>query len=218
MPTEAGCQLEYADGVNREPPAAFVRASGSAGRLRVLRDAGMDPEVVVSGADETGGDGLDTAGLVQLLAERKAAAVAKRRPDALVLGCDSLLDLDGSAFGKPESAAEAAALWRRLSGREGTLCTGHCLIHGPDGRRVRGVARTVVRFGRPSDAEIAAYVASGEPVELAGAFSIDGRAAPFVDGIDGDPGTVIGLSLPLLRRMLADLGIAITDLWTPAGR
>jgi septum formation protein len=218
MPTEAGCQLEYADGVNREPPAAFVLASGSAGRLRVLRDAGMDPEVVVSGADETGGDGLDTAGLVQMLAERKAAAVAKRRPDALVLGCDSLLDLDGSAFGKPESAAEAAALWRRLSGREGTLCTGHCLIHGPDGRRVRGVARTVVRFGRPSDAEIAAYVASGEPVELAGAFSIDGRAAPFVDGIDGDPGTVIGLSLPLLRRMLADLGIAITDLWTPTGR
>ena len=218
MPAEAECQLEYANGVNREPPAAFVLASGSAGRLRVLRDAGMDPEVVVSGADETGGDGLDTAGLVQMLAERKAAAVAERRADALVLGCDSLLDLDGSAFGKPESAAEAAALWRRLSGREGTLCTGHCLIHGPDGRRVRGVARTVVRFGRPSDAEIAAYVASGEPQELAGAFSIDGRAAPFVDGIDGDPGTVIGLSLPLLRRMLADLGIAITDLWTPTGR
>jgi septum formation protein len=218
MPTESGCQLEYADGVNRAPPAAFVLASGSAGRLRVLRDAGMDPEVVVSGADETGGDGLDTADLVQMLAERKAAAVAERRADALVLGCDSLLDLDGSAFGKPESAPEAAAMWRRLFGREGTLCTGHCLIHGPDGRRVRGVARTVVRFGRPSDAEIAAYVASGEPLELAGAFSIDGRAAPFVDGIDGDPGTVIGLSLPLLRRMLADLGIAITDLWTPTGR
>jgi septum formation protein len=217
MPTESVGQPEYADGVYLEPPAAFVLASGSAGRLRVLRDAGMDPEVVVSGADETGGDGLDTADLVQMLAERKAAAVAERRPDALVLGCDSLLDLDGSAFGKPESAAEAAALWRRLSGREGTLCTGHCLIHGPGGRRVRGVARTVVRFGRPSDAEIAAYVASGEPLELAGAFSIDGRAAPFVDSIDGDPGTVIGLSLPLLRRMLADLGISITDLWTPAG-
>jgi septum formation protein len=218
MPTKAACPLEYADGVNRERPAAFVLASGSAGRLRVLRDAGMDPEVVISGADETGGDGLATADLVQMLAERKATAVAERRPDALVLGCDSLLDLDGSGFGKPESAAEAAALWRRLAGREGTLCTGHCLIHGSGGRRVRGVARTVVRFGRPSDAEIAAYVATGEPLELAGAFSIDGRAAPFVDGIDGDAGTVIGLSLPLLRRMLADLGIAITDLWTPTGR
>jgi septum formation protein len=215
MPNESVGRLEYAVGVHREPPAVFVLASGSAGRLRVLRDAGMDPEVVVSGADETGGAGLDTADLVQMLAERRAAAVAERT-DALVLG-DSLLDLDGSAFGKPESAAEAAALWRRLSGREGTLCTGHCLIHGPGGRRVRGVARTVVRFGRPSGAEIAAYVASGEPLELAGAFSIDGRAAPFVDGIDGDPGTVIGLSLPLLRRMMADLGIAITDLWTPAG-
>jgi septum formation protein len=200
-----------------EPAIALVLASGSAGRLRLLRDAGLDPEVVVSGADETGGDGMATADLVQVLAERKASAVAEFRPDALVLGCDSLLDLDGAALGKPESAAEAAAMWQRLLGREGTLCTGHCLIDGRGGRRVRGVARTIVRFGSPSAAEIAAYAASGEPMTLAGAFSIDGRAAPFVDGIDGDPGTVIGLSLPLLRRMLADLGIVITDLWRPPG-
>ena len=201
----------------REAPAALVLASGSAGRLRVLRDAGIDPEVVVSGVDETVGGALATDALVQVLAERKAQAVAGRRPDALVLGCDSLLDLDGAAFGKPESAEQAVGMWRRLSGREATLFTGHCLIHGPSGRRARDVARTTVRFGRPDHGELAAYVASGEPLALAGAFSIEGRGAPFVDGIDGDPSNVIGLSLPLLRRMLAELGMSVTDLWRPPG-
>ncbi len=196
---------------------AFVLASGSQGRLRLLRDAGMDPEVVVSGADETGGNGLATADLVQELAERKAAAVASMRPSALVLGCDSLLDLDGTGYGKPVSAAEATAMWRLMAGRAGTLCTGHCLIDGPSGRRVRAVARTVVRFGTPGEQELAAYVATGEPFTLAGAFSLDGRSAPFVDGIEGDPGNVIGLSLPLLRQMLADLGRSVTELWRPAG-
>jgi septum formation protein len=199
--------------------AAFVLASSSAGRLRVLRDAGIDPEVLVSGADETTDDGLDTATVVGLLAERKASVVAARRPDALVLGCDSLLDLDQRAFGKPASAEQALGMWRRLSGREATLLTGHCLIDNGTDRRVRGVARTVVRFGTPSDAEVAAYVASGEPMAMAGGFSIDGLGAPFVDSIDGDHSNVIGLSLPLLRRMLAELGVAITDLWrtSPAG-
>jgi septum formation protein len=148
-----------------------------------------------------------------MLAERKAAAVARLRPDALVLGCDSLLDLDGEPVGKPASAAQAAGVWRRLAGRTATLCTGHCLIEPGGGRVVRDVARTIVRFGTPSDAEVAAYVATGEPLAMAGAFSIDGRGAAFVDGIDGDPGNVIGLSLPLLRRMLAGLGVSITDLW-----
>jgi septum formation protein len=196
--------------------SAFVLASASAGRLRVLRDAGIDPEVLVSGVDEDTDDGLDTAAMVAVLAERKAAAVAASRPDALVLGCDSLLDLDGAALGKPASAGQATATWRRLAGREGTLLTGHCLIEAGTGRRARGVGRTVVRFAEPSDAEIAAYVASGEPLLMAGAFSLDGRGAPFVESIAGDPSNVIGLSLPLLRRLLADLGIAITDLWSPA--
>ncbi|HTT54528.1 MAG TPA: Maf family protein [Streptosporangiaceae bacterium] len=196
---------------------AFVLASGSAGRLRLLRAAGLDPDVLVSGVDESHDGQLDTAELVIMLAERKAAAVARLRPDALVLGCDSLLDLDHAPVGKPASAGQAAGVWRRLAGREGTLCTGHCLI-GPGGRRVRDVARATVRFGTPSEPELAAYVASGEPLAMAGAFSIDGRGAAFVEGIDGDPGTVIGLSLPLLRRMLAELGVAITDLWRqPAG-
>ena len=111
-------------------------------------------------------------------------------------------------------------MWQQLSGREATLFTGHCLIDGSRGRRLRAVARTVVRFAVPTDRELAAYVASGEPLAMAGAFSIEGLGAPFVAGIDGDPTNVLGLSLPLLRRMLADLGVAITDLWrtpVPAG-
>jgi septum formation protein len=191
----------------------LVLASGSAARLRILRDAGIDPDVVVSGADESGAEHLQTADLVAVLAERKAVAVAQLRPDALVLGCDSLLDLRGAAFGKPVTSAEVVELWRRLAGQIGTLYTGHCLINGTTRRHVSGVAATTIRFGTPSVAEIAAYAGRAEPLALAGAFSIDGLAAPFVDGVDGDPSNVIGLSLPLLRRLLAELGIAITDLW-----
>jgi septum formation protein len=201
------------------PSAArtLLLASGSPARLRLLRDAGIEPRVVVSGADETSEPGLGTAGVVAMLAERKAATVAALHPRELVLGCDSLLDVDGRPMGKPASADSATALLRRLAGREAVLYTGHRLIDGGSDRQASGVAATVVRFGTPTDAELAAYVATGEPLELAGAFSIDGRGAPFIDGIDGDPSNVIGLSLPLLRRLLAELDIAITDLWRPAG-
>ena len=153
--------------------------------------------------------------MVAVLAERKAAAVAALHPAELVLGCDSLLDVDGHGVGKPGSAADAIAVLRRLAGRAAVLYTGHRLIDGRSGRQASGVGATVVRFGTPTDAELAAYVATGEPLELAGAFSIDGRGAPFVDGIDGDPSNVIGLSLPLLRRLLAELDIPITSLWRP---
>jgi septum formation protein len=195
------------------PP--FVLASASASRLRVLRDAGIEPEVAVSGVDESVTDDLDTAALVAVLAERKATVVAGTRPDALVLGCDSMLDLGGVALGKPETAEQAASMWHARAGRPGTLYTGHCLIHGPAGRQATAVAATTVRFGTPSADEIAAYVATGEPLLAAGGFTIEGFGAPFVAGIDGDPSNVLGLSMPLLRRLLAELGVPITGLWRP---
>jgi septum formation protein len=190
----------------------LVLASASVARLRVLRDAGFDPEVIVSGVSEEI-ENVDTARAVVVLAERKGSAVADRCPDSLVVSCDSLLDLDGQGFGKPATPAEATAMWRRFSGREGVLYTGHYLIDTRTGRRLGRVAGTSVRFGTPTADELEAYVASGEPMALAGAFSIDGLAGPFIDGIEGDPSNVVGLSLPLLRRMLGEMGIPITDLW-----
>jgi septum formation protein len=157
-------------------------------------------------------DAPDIESLTRTLAILKATAVATAAPDAIIVGCDSVLDLDGDALGKPTDAADAVARWRSMRGRQGTLVTGHCVL--ADGNAVDGVARTVVRFGHPTDAEIDAYVATGEPLAVAGAFTLDGRSAPFIDGIDGDPGNVIGLSLPLLRMMLAELGVGITDLWS----
>ena len=195
-------------------PAAprFILASGSVTRLRVLRDAGFDPDVVVSGVSEEV-DGIETARAVVVLAERKASAVAGGEPDALILGCDSMLDLDGVSLGKPESSAEVIDMWRRLSGNRGILHTGHCLIDTRTGMTISRLDSTVVRFGSPTGAEITAYVASGEALTLAGAFSIDGRSAPFVDGIEGVPSNVLGLSLPLVRGMLHDVGITMSDLW-----
>jgi septum formation protein len=190
----------------------LILASASPARLRVLRDAGFDPEVVVSGVSERIGK-MAAAQAVVVLAERKGAAVAARCPGALVLSCDSLLDLDGSALGKPASPEEATDMWRRLSGNRGVLHTGHCLIDTRTDRRVSRLASTAVRFGTPTRAEIAAYVASGEPLAVAGAFTIDGRAGPFINGIEGDPSNVLGLSLPLFRRMLDEFGVSVTELW-----
>jgi septum formation protein len=192
----------------------IVLASASPARLGVLRGAGLDPEVVVSGVDETAFTATMAAELAGLLAQAKAVAVARSQADGLVIGCDSLLDLDGRALGKPASAGEAAARWREMSGRTGTLVTGHCVINAATGQQAAAVAATRVRFGSPSEEEIAAYVASGEPLAVAGAFTLDGRGGWFVDGIDGDHGTVLGVSLPLLRRLLADLGVSLTSLWT----
>jgi septum formation protein len=179
----------------------------------VLRGGGLDPEVVVSGVDESAFCAATPAELAGMLAQAKAAAVASGRSEGLVIGCDSLLDLDGRALGKPASAEEAVTRWREMSGRTGTLVTGHCVINAATGQLAAAVAATRVRFGTPSQQEVAAYVASGEPLAVAGAFTLDGRGGWFVDGIDGDHGTVLGLSLPLLRRLLAELGISLTSLW-----
>jgi len=192
---------------------AVVLASGSPARLAVLRAAGLDPEVIVSGVDEAAYTAGTPAELAGLLAEAKAAAVASALAEGLVIGCDSLLDLDGRALGKPASAAQAAQRWREMSGRTGTLVTGHCVIDAATGQQARAVAATQVRFGTPSEAEIAAYIASGEPLAVAGAFTLDGRGGWFVEGIDGDHGTVLGISLPVLRRLLAALGVSVTALW-----
>ncbi|GAA3048132.1 septum formation protein [Streptomyces olivoverticillatus] len=201
--------------MNRTPSRRLVLASQSPARLGLLRQAGLAPEVIVSGVDEDALDAPTPAGLALLLAEAKAAAVAGRAEaaGALVIGCDSVLELDGQALGKPADAEEATARWKSMRGRSGVLQTGHCVLDTATGRQASATASTTVRFGEPSDAEIAAYVASGEPLHVAGAFTLDGRSAPFVEGIDGDHGNVIGLSLPLLRTLLAELGIQITDLW-----
>ena len=141
----------------------IVLASASPARLAVLRAAGLEPKVMVSGVDETVFSAATPAELAGQLAQAKAAAVAAGLPGGLVIGCDSLLDLDGRALGKPASAAEAAARWREMSGRTGTLVTGHCVINAATGQLAAAVAATSVRFGTPSEREIAAYVASGEP-------------------------------------------------------
>ena len=192
---------------------AIILASASPARLAVLRAAGLRPEVMVSGVDETALTADTPAALAGLLARAKAAAVASGLRDGLVIGCDSLLDLDGRTLGKPASAADAAACWREMSGRAGSLVTGHCVINAATGQQAAAVAATTVRFGTPSEREIAAYVASGEPLKVAGAFSLDGLGGWFVDGIDGDHGNVLGVSLPLLRRLLAELGFDIAELW-----
>ncbi|QLE73666.1 septum formation inhibitor Maf [Streptomyces rectiverticillatus] len=198
------------------PQRRLVLASQSPARLGLLKAAGLKPEVIVSGVDEDALTAPTPAELARVLAEAKADAVAARpeAAGALVVGCDSVLELDGQALGKPEDAEDATARWKSMRGRSGILRTGHCIVDTATGRRVSATASTTVRFGEPSDAEIAAYVATREPLYVAGAFTLDGRSAPFIEGIDGDHGNVIGLSLPLLRKLLAELGMSITELWS----
>jgi len=217
-------------GVRDAAMTTLLLASASPARLAVLRTAGLDPLVTVSGVDE---DAL-LAGLqdaapeqqIRVLAEAKADAVAARLSrgeltdipavDVVVVGCDSMLLIDGELQGKPANAAQAMARWTAMSGRDGVLITGHAVRRVMAGR-VQGAASasrsTVVRMGRPTSRELDAYVATGEPLGVAGALTIDGFGGWFVDGVDGDPSNVLGISLPLTRDLLTRVGVAVTDLW-----
>jgi septum formation protein len=197
----------------------LILASASPARLRLLESAGFQPEVIVSGIDEANAPELPAPELVLWLARAKAGAVADRLPDAagaLVIGCDSLLELDGRTEGKPASAEAATALWRRMRSRHGLLHTGHCVVDTTTGAEVSTTDTALVRFGDPSDPEIYAYVSTGEPESVAGAFTLEGFGAPWIDSIDGNYGTITGLSLPVLRRLLRQLDVELIDLWAHA--
>jgi len=201
-----------------------VLASASPARLSVLRAAGIDPVVLVSGVDEAvveaANGHLGPTGTVTALARAKAEAVVPavvgEHRDAVVIGCDSMLLRDGRLRGKPADAQQARREWAEMSGGVGNLLTGHAVLLIRDGRvveRAIGYQRTGIRFGSPTEQEITAYLATGEPLLVAGGLTIDGYGGWFVDGIDGDHSSVIGISLPLTRRLLREVGISVVDLW-----
>lgn len=203
-----------------------VLGSASAGRLGVLRKAGVEPVVLVSDVDEDAivaslGDDAGPGDVVQALATAKAQRVAESldanlSADCVVIGCDSMLEFDGRLTGKPGAPDVARRQWHSMAGRSAVLHTGHCVLRLTGGAvtdRVGALGSTTVHFGEPRPADLDAYVDSGEPLWVAGAFTLDGLGGWFIDGIDGDPSNVIGLSLPLLRRMLAQLGVSVAELW-----
>ena len=204
----------------------IVLGSASTGRLRVLRNAGIDPLVVVSGVDEDAaiaalGADPDPAAVVTTLARAKADAVAREldalvAADCVVIGCDSMLYVDGELRGKPGTPEEARRQWNSMAGRAGQLFTGHCVVRILDARTIAtetAAEVTTVRFSIPTEAELTAYIAGGEPLNVAGAFTIDGLGGWFIDGVDGDPSNVVGLGLTVTRRLLESAGLSLGDLW-----
>jgi septum formation protein len=194
----------------------LVLASASPARLALMRQAGLTPEVVVSQVDESAVRAARVGEQVALLAAAKARAVAERETDALVVGADSLLEFRGQPLGKPADVHDARDRWQRMSGKSGVLHTGQALFDVQDGQVVSrdvAVVSTVVHFASPTPQELEAYLATGEPLAVAGAFTLDGLGAPFVRRVDGDPAAVVGLSLATLRTQLAKRGLAVTDLW-----
>lgn len=194
-------------------PPRLVLASQSPARLKTLQAAGLRPEVVISGVDESRIDEDTPAQTALKLAQLKAVAVAAECPRALVIGCDSVLEFGGRTLGKPKDAAETLQRWQQMRGKTGVLHTGHCVIDTQRDVWVTRAAATQVRFAQVSDEEINAYIATGEPLHVAGAFTLDGRGGAFISGITGDPHNVVGISLPLLRLMFDELGYVWTDFW-----
>ncbi len=194
-------------------PIPFVLASASPSRRRLLEQAGIAPLVLVSGVDEEAIEERmrhqPVPDVALALARAKAEAVAELADvpaGALVLGCDSIFEVDGVRLGKPPSAEEALRRWQRMRGRSGTLHTGHWLIDSSTGTSAGETVSTVVDMVDAPDDEIAAYVATGEPLKVAGGFTLDDLGAPYVAGIHGDPGNVVGVSLPAVRRLALALG------------
>lgn len=194
-------------------PPPLVLASASPARLRLLRQAGFDPIVHPSQFDESQIQLADPKKLVEALALGKAQAVAPQFSEALVLGCDSVLALGNEIHGKPTDAEEAIARWKQMRGQVGYLYTGHALIDQPHQQTQVRCGITTVHFAEVSDREIAAYVATGEPLNCAGCFALEGRGGLLVEKLDGCHSNVIGLSLPLFRTMLGDLGYDLAEVW-----
>jgi len=194
----------------------LILASASPARLATLRSAGLDPEVVVSGVDEDSVELDEPAQYALKLAQLKAVAVAADQSRAVVIGCDSVLEFEGEILGRPTDAADATERWQRMRGRAGVLHTGHCVIDTHREVWLGRSAATQVRFAMIDDDEIAAYVATGEPERVAGAFTLDGLGAAYVSGITGDPHNVVGISVPLLRLMFDELGFVWHEFWRPA--
>ncbi|TCN57159.1 septum formation protein [Rhodococcus sp. SMB37] len=210
----------------------LVLASASPARLSVLRGAGVEPLVQVSEVDEDAiiaelGPDAAPEVVVTTLARAKATDVLHKltaeghtlegHDDLVVIGCDSMLLFDGKLQGKPGTAEVARARWKRMSGHSAELLTGHSVLRARGGQIVAQAedhSGTTVRFGTPSDADLEAYLATGEALQVAGAFTLDGLGGWFIDGIEGDPSSVIGIGLPLVRRLLADAGISVADLWS----
>jgi septum formation protein len=195
----------------------LVLASASPARLQTLRAAGLRPEVVVSGVDEDGVDAPNAAALALKLAQLKAVAVAADQPRALVIGCDSVLEFEGRVHGKPVDAVDAVDRWQRMRGGSGVLHTGHCVVDTHREVWIGRSAATQVRFAEIDDEEIEAYVATGEPLRVAGGFTIDGLGSAYVSGISGDPHNVVGISVPLLRLMFDELGFVWHEFWQDGG-
>lgn len=199
----------------------IILASASPARKRILESVGIAPQIVVSGVDEETPDlmALKPADLVIALAILKAHTVYNRAPEisnTLIIGCDSTFEFEGESLGKPMNFESAVTRCRRLSGKSGYLHTGHCVIDTDQGIEVADISTSKVTFAQMSESEIFNYVKTGEPLEVAGGFTLDGHSAPFISHIDGDPSGIIGLSLPTLRKITLNLGLVWSDL-VPVG-